>query len=253
MTLINHNKVKEIGWYWRARGMHFDRVYTGTLARHAQTAHGIAKGMFFEQNSQGVSVSIESNAINFEGAAIRAEALNEYDSEALIASQLLRVPPPEPLPSPHTREGYKAHFRVLREGLKAWIAGDLTPQRMPSFANFREGLAHLAAPACVRVGGLLGGFEPGGLDRDVDAAVTLGRELDLAATEAGLAMSLREVMVGADEDGDGTIGTISDDGNSGNDPALGTSRFAVTSTTASGPVPFQWAGWPPRRSPHGRE
>jgi len=41
------------------------------------------------------------------------------------------------------------------------------------------------------------------------------------AAEAGTQMALREIMLGTDEDGDGTIGGISDDGDPVTDPAIG--------------------------------
>ncbi|MCP3905742.1 MAG: hypothetical protein GY715_19115 [Planctomycetes bacterium] len=50
------------------------------------------------------------------------------------------------------------------------------------------------------------------------------------AAESGVNMSLRELVNDADEDGDGTIGTISDDGNDANGPDLGTARVHVTQT-----------------------
>ncbi|MCX5691866.1 MAG: hypothetical protein NTV94_19085, partial [Planctomycetota bacterium] len=49
------------------------------------------------------------------------------------------------------------------------------------------------------------------------------------AAEAGINMSVRELMAGSDEDGDGTIGSISNDGNSSNNPGLsGGATFEVT-------------------------
>lgn len=48
------------------------------------------------------------------------------------------------------------------------------------------------------------------------------------AAEAGMNMSIREFMIPADEDGDGVIGTISDDGIDATDPTLGNARFVVT-------------------------
>ena len=47
------------------------------------------------------------------------------------------------------------------------------------------------------------------------------------AAEAGMNMALREVMVDADEDGDCKIGSISHDGDSGNDPGFTASSFVV--------------------------
>ena len=52
------------------------------------------------------------------------------------------------------------------------------------------------------------------------------------AAEAGMNLSLREMMKNSDEDGDGTIGTISDDGNAGNDPTIGSAQVSVTAVVA---------------------
>ncbi len=76
--------------------------------------------------------------------------------------------------------------------------------------------------------------------------VTLGaREQDLTvdriegarafyAAEAGANMAIREWMTSTDHDGDGGIGTISNDNNESNDPELGSARFNVISVTVSG-------------------
>ena len=54
------------------------------------------------------------------------------------------------------------------------------------------------------------------------------------AAEAGVNMSIRELMIPADEDGDDNaswpfgIGTISDDGDPATDPTLGNAQFVVT-------------------------
>ena len=45
-------------------------------------------------------------------------------------------------------------------------------------------------------------------------------------------MAIREVMQNVDEDGDGGIAAISDDGNDANNPAFGPATFMVTSSTA---------------------
>lgn len=47
------------------------------------------------------------------------------------------------------------------------------------------------------------------------------------AAEAGINMAMRELAVQADEDGDGGIATISDDGDRATDPSLGPARFFV--------------------------
>ncbi len=53
------------------------------------------------------------------------------------------------------------------------------------------------------------------------------------AAEAGMNMAIREMMVGTDEDGDGAVGTISDDANDANDPTFGQAQVLVTSVVAA--------------------
>jgi len=77
------------------------------------------------------------------------------------------------------------------------------------------------------------------------AVLTVGRDLRLSvsrvesvhalyAAEAGASMAIRELMLGVDEDGDGGIGSISDDGNDANDPALDAARLTVSISGAAG-------------------
>ncbi len=54
------------------------------------------------------------------------------------------------------------------------------------------------------------------------------------ASEAGINMAVRELVVIADEDGDGSIGTISDDGNDANNPSFGIARVVVTLSIVDG-------------------
>ncbi|MFO0972966.1 MAG: hypothetical protein U1A27_05955 [Phycisphaerae bacterium] len=53
----------------------------------------------------------------------------------------------------------------------------------------------------------------------------------LYAAESGQDMAMREYKSGADYDGDGTAGTISNDGNDGNDPTLVSGSFHVSVST----------------------
>ena len=52
------------------------------------------------------------------------------------------------------------------------------------------------------------------------------------AAEAGINMAVRELMESADEDGDGTIGTISDDSNDANNPSFGMATVLVTDSVS---------------------
>ena len=114
LSPLGERQSQRLGEYFRAHGIHFDMVLTGTLRRQQQTWAGIAQGM-------------QSPVV-----AQAWPGLNEYDSQALI--EALQTPaPPMPLDSP---EGYRQHFRQLRQALQAWMAGELAPAGMPSFADF---------------------------------------------------------------------------------------------------------------------
>jgi hypothetical protein len=52
------------------------------------------------------------------------------------------------------------------------------------------------------------------------------------AAEAGMNMALRELYDSADEDGDGVVGSISNDGNSANDPTVNGASIVVSMTVA---------------------
>ncbi len=52
------------------------------------------------------------------------------------------------------------------------------------------------------------------------------------AAEAGMNMAIREMVNNTDEDGDGAIGTISDDATPANDPTFGQAQVLVTSAVA---------------------
>jgi len=95
----------------------------------------------------------------------------------------------------------------------------------------RRGIAAVAAVVLVVLANLI-----------VVAMVLAGsREQDLTirrletvrafyAAEGGMNMAIRELMIDEDEDGDGVIGTISDDGDPGTDPIIGAARVRVEST-----------------------
>ena len=68
-----------------------------------------------------------------------------------------------------------------------------------------------------------------GLGRDHNLTLHRMRTLEAEyAAEAGVNMSIREMMYDADQDGDGTIGTISDDSDDVTDPSVGNAQFVVT-------------------------
>lgn len=67
--------------------------------------------------------------------------------------------------------------------------------------------------------------------RDQDTTVQrLDTLRSFYAAEAGMNMAIREMINNSDEDGDGTIGSISNDSIPSNDPALATARVYVVKT-----------------------
>ena len=118
LSALGIQQAVRLGEYWRERGMTFDAVITGTLKRHVQTWNGIAKGL-------GV---VHDDVLPWPG-------LNEYDSEAIIATIHS-----EKLEKPDSPEMYRHHFRLLRSGLTAWMQGQTEPVGMPSYIDFLAGV-----------------------------------------------------------------------------------------------------------------
>jgi broad specificity phosphatase PhoE len=107
-----------LGEYFAERGVHFDGLIAGTLRRHKQTLAGILQGM------------------NRAGDHLEWDGLNEYDSEALIATVH-----PGRLPKPDSPDLFRHHFRLLRDAMGRWMAGETRPAGMPSYAEFVAGVA----------------------------------------------------------------------------------------------------------------
>lgn len=117
LSELGHRQSVRLGEYFGHQGLHFDGLIAGTLRRHKQTLAGILEGM------------------NRAGEHLDWEGLNEYDSEAVIAAIH-----PEPLQRPDTPEGYRHHFRLLRDGLARWMGGASTPRGMPAYADWVAGI-----------------------------------------------------------------------------------------------------------------
>jgi broad specificity phosphatase PhoE len=114
---LGARQCERLGEYFRAKGIAFDGVITGTLRRHAQSHAALARGLQAEHE------------------ALPMPGLNEYDSEAVV-----RAIHPQPLPRARDPEQVRQHFRLLREGLIAWMEGRAQPQGMPSYADFEAGV-----------------------------------------------------------------------------------------------------------------
>jgi broad specificity phosphatase PhoE len=118
LSELGARQCQALGHWFAERGIVFEGVLRGTLKRHEQSLAGIGAG-YGELP-----------------AALAWPGLNEYDSEALI-----RTVHEGPLAQPDSREVYRAHFRLLREALGRWMAGQTQPAGMPSWADFSAGVA----------------------------------------------------------------------------------------------------------------
>ncbi len=118
LSELGHRQSLRLGEHFALKGLRFDAVMAGTLRRHLETLADIRESM------------------QHEGVHLPWEGLNEYDSEAIIATVH-----PEKLHKPTSPEMYRAHFRLLRDGLAKWMAGVVSPRGMPSYAQFVDGVA----------------------------------------------------------------------------------------------------------------
>jgi len=118
LSELGHRQCRRLGEYFAERGLRFDAVITGTLQRQRQSLIAITEGM--GESAEGLEMP----------------GLNEYDSTAVLATVH-----DKPLHKPASAEQYRAHFRLLREGLKRWMDGSAQPAGMPSYRDFSAGVA----------------------------------------------------------------------------------------------------------------
>ena len=117
---LGTRQCQRLGEYLRSRGKGFQAVLRGSLRRHDQSLAALLQGLG-----------------DAPPAAVYP-ALNEYDSAAVV-----RAVHPEPLPQSRTPEAYRHHFRILRQGLSAWMDGRTAPEGMPAYADFVAGITQV--------------------------------------------------------------------------------------------------------------
>ncbi len=124
LSPLGTQQCQQLGRYFLAKGRQFDALISGTLVRQTQSLAAIVDGM------GGASSAVAQLPV------LQLAGLNEYDSHAVITAVH-----PQPLAKPNTPELYRHHFRLLRQGLAAWMAGQTQPQGMPSYDGFAAGVA----------------------------------------------------------------------------------------------------------------
>lgn len=127
LSPLGQRQSVRLGAYLRQRseawGWQVEAVLTGSLQRHTQTWAGIAEGAGWQHTP------------------LVWPGLNEYDSASLLAA----LPVGQSLPPPDTPEGYKQHFQRLRDALAQWMAGTISPQGMPAYGDFVNGITSALA------------------------------------------------------------------------------------------------------------
>ena len=118
LSELGRRQCAALGEWMHARGIAFEGTLRGTLRRHRESLEAIASTL------PGVP------------AATEWPGLNEYDSEAVLRTVLTGS-----LEPPTTPEGYRQHFRMLREGLLKWMAGEVQPEGMPTWSAWVKGVA----------------------------------------------------------------------------------------------------------------
>lgn len=114
---LGRRQCVRLGEFFRQTGVVFEAALTGTLRRQVDSLAGIAQGM-----------QMAPSAHAWPG-------LNEYDGDALVAAVH-----PGPVAPPTNPDAVRQHFRLLREGLQAWMDGRTEPAGMPSYAEFVAGV-----------------------------------------------------------------------------------------------------------------
>ena len=107
------------------------------LVRHGQASFGAED---YDQLSELGARQSErlGQYLADKGLALDAQRwpeLNEFDSHAIIATVH-----PHPLEKTDSPERYREHFRLLRDGLRQWMNGVVSPKGMPSYQEFRHGV-----------------------------------------------------------------------------------------------------------------
>jgi broad specificity phosphatase PhoE len=117
LSALGTRQCEALGRWFRDRGVVIELALVGTLQRQRQSLAAIAAGH------------------GDVPAPLVWPGLDEYDSFAI-----LRTIHPEPLARADTPDAVRHHFRLLRDGLTRWMAGETTPAGMPRYADWVAGI-----------------------------------------------------------------------------------------------------------------
>jgi broad specificity phosphatase PhoE len=119
LSELGHQQARLLGEYFLQRGMQFDRVLTGDMVRHRETAEGICQGLGLP-------------ATQFE---VFPE-LNEFDFHAILQAYLAQFPA-EALPEKPVVADF---FKRLKKAIVLWSQGDLQGDLPETWGAFEQRL-----------------------------------------------------------------------------------------------------------------
>ena len=119
---LGYQQALWLGQHLKQLDIKFDRVLTGSMLRHEQTAQNICEGLQLD-----VPFDIH-------------EGLNEYDFSALAQAYLTQFP--QEMPDNAAQKSNRQHYyRILKKALKLWSNDELHGDIPESFAEFQQRVA----------------------------------------------------------------------------------------------------------------
>lgn len=119
LSALGHEQAKLLGEYFRERSIEFDRIITGDMVRHRETAEGICLGMQLQPQTFEV----------FTG-------LNEYDFHSVLNCYIAQFPE-QALPE---KPAVADFFRRLKQGIALWSRGELEGELPETWQCFEQRL-----------------------------------------------------------------------------------------------------------------
>ena len=125
LSKLGYQQSRWLGEYYRERGVRFDRLLTGSMERHRQTAQSLLEGL-----GQDAEPEIH-------------DGFNEFDFQALLDSYLHHNPALAPPDSADARQVYA----LLRGAIAAWSRDELSWHLPESWDQFTGRVAAAIAHA----------------------------------------------------------------------------------------------------------
>lgn len=120
LSELGHEQSRLLGEYFRERDIQFDRIITGDMVRHRETAEGIRLGM-------GLAPQAEFETF---------PELNEYDFHSVLNCYVTQFPDQALPEKPEVAD----FFRRLKKGINLWSRGELKGDMPETWACFEQRL-----------------------------------------------------------------------------------------------------------------